>query len=105
MLYHYVSCAIAQEHALAHAKRVKSRQTLWDTRFASASLLQVMGMTVGLDEDAVRGWPMLVADHHVTSFLQVSPSSYIWQSPRSDQTKLSTHFSTAILRATSLQRS
>ena len=38
-------------------------------------LLQVMGATVGLDEDAVRGWPMLVADHHVTAFLQVRPSS------------------------------
>ena len=37
------------------------------------SLLQVMGKTVGLDDDAVRGWPMLVADHHVTSFLQVGP--------------------------------
>ena len=38
---------------------------------ASPSLLQVMGKTVGLDDEAVRGWPMLVADHHVTSFLQV----------------------------------
>ena len=32
---------------------------------------QVAGATIGLDAEAVRDWPVLVADHHVTAFLQV----------------------------------
>lgn len=41
------------------------------TRGLSRRRAQVAGATIGLDAKAVRDWPVLVADHHVTAFLQV----------------------------------